>query len=159
MKWWGIWWTSFRRGLVHRDIKPANVLCQVAAGQTYWQIRLADFGLAAACPGSGESLLGAGTLQYMPVEQLLGFCNGACDVWACGCILFELLTCDYLVPNSASYENTAVLDFLRGESFDARLDEAVLCYGPNADISVGLLKLLTLDWSSRPGAAESLFSF
>ena len=42
---------------------------------------------------------------------------------------------------------------------DARLDEAVLCYGRSADVSVGLLKLLTLDWSRRPAADESLFFF
>ena len=148
-----------RCGIVHRDIKPANILCQAASGQTYWQLRLADFGLAAVCPASGHSLLGHGTLPYMPVEQLLGFCNSASDVWASGCILFELLTCDILVPDSSSHENNAVLDFLRGECLDARLDEAVLCYGRRADVSVGILKLLTLDWSRRPGADESLFFF
>ena len=81
----------------------------------------------------------------MPVEQLLGVCNSASDVWASGCILFELLTCDFLVPASSSHENNTVLDFLRGECLDASLDEAVLGYGRNADISVGLLKLWTLD--------------
>ena len=63
------------------------------------------------------------------------------------------------MPELPTYENTVVLGFLRGECLDIRLDEAVLCYGRNADISVGLLKLLTLDWSSRPGADESLFFF
>ena len=52
-----------------------------------------------------------------------------------------------------------MLDFLRGEYCDSRLDEAVLCYGRKADISVGLLELLTLDWSTRLGADESLFCF
>ena len=59
-------------GIVHRDIKPANVLCQAASGQTYWQLKLADFGLAAVCPASGYSLLRAGTSTYMPVAQLCG---------------------------------------------------------------------------------------
>ena len=67
-----------RCGIVHRDIKPANILCQAAAGQTFWQLRLADFGLAAVCPISGHSLLRGGTLPYMPVEEVLGFCNSAC---------------------------------------------------------------------------------
>jgi len=148
-----------RCGIVHRDIKPANILCQAVDGQNYWQLRLADFGLAAVCPASGYSLLGHGTVQYMPVEQLLGFCNSACDVWAAGCILFELLTCEILVPDSASWDNSVVLEFLRGECLGAKLDEAVLCYSRKADISVGLLKLLTLDWCRRPGADESLFYF
>ena len=86
-------------GIVHRDIKPANVLCQAGSGQRYWQLKLADFGLAAACPASGHSLFGAGTEPYMSVEQLLGFCNSGCDVWACGCILFEFMTCEMLVPD------------------------------------------------------------
>jgi len=148
-----------RCGIVHRDIKPANILCQAVDGQNYWQLRLADFGLAAVCPASGYSLLGHGTVQYMPVEQLLGFCNSACDVWAAGCILFELLTCEILVPDSASWDNSVVLEFLCGECLGAKLDEAVLCYGRKADISVGLLKVLTLDWCRRPGADESLFYF
>ena len=80
-----------RCGIVHRDIKPANILCQAASGQTYWQLRLADFGLAAVCPASGHSLLGHGTLPYMPVEQLLGFCNSASDVWASGAFYLNYL--------------------------------------------------------------------
>ena len=130
-------------GIVHRDIKPANVLCKAVAGQTYGQLKLADFGLAAVCPAGNCSLLSAGTTTYMSVEQLLGFCNSACDVWACGCILFELLTCDYLIPVFSKYETHVVLEFLRGQCFESKLAEAVLCYGRNSDISVGLLKLLT----------------
>jgi len=137
-----------RCGIVHRDIKPANVLCQAVSGQPCLQLRFADFGLAAVCPASGHSLVGHGTLSYMPVEQLLGFCNSACDVWACGCILFELLMRDILVPGSSSYDHNAVLGFLRGESLDAKLDDVVLCYGRNADISIVLLKFSTLDCQS-----------
>ena len=63
------------------------------------------------------------------------------------------------MPYASLDENSAVLDFLHGGCLDVRLDEAVLCYGRNADISNGLLKFLTLDWSRRPCADESLFYF
>ena len=73
--------------------------------------------------------------------------------------LIRVIDVRHIVPDTSSYDNNAVLDFLRGELLDARLDDAVLCYGRHADLSIGLLKLLTLDWSKRPGADEALYYF
>lgn len=79
-------------GLVHRDIKPSNILF-TADGRA----KLADFGLAQTTE-SGRSL-GAGrahpgTPGYMCPEQAreTGYLLPSCDLYALGCVLFEMLT-------------------------------------------------------------------
>ena len=87
-----------RQRVVHRDVKPANIMLQCVGGQRGRIVKLAGFGMAVVCPRGG-SLSGQGTFPYMPPEQLMGYCNEACDVWACGCILYEFLLGDgHLVP-------------------------------------------------------------
>ena len=77
-------------GVVHRDIKPGNLFaCDTGL------VKVMDFGLAKAVTGSSlSSTTGVvlGTMPYISPEQWLGaptaFSN---DVWAVGCVLYELL--------------------------------------------------------------------
>ena len=86
---------SFR--IVHRDIKPANIMLQNLSAEIP-VVKLIDFGLASRCP-EGTMLENWGTPDYMLPEQLRGGCNEACDVWASGCVMYELLSCgDMLIP-------------------------------------------------------------
>ncbi|HXG56531.1 MAG TPA: protein kinase, partial [Vicinamibacterales bacterium] len=95
------------RNIVHRDLKPANV--KVAPGGA---VKVLDFGLAKAMePSSGISGLNVnsptvtspalmthagviiGTAAYMAPEQARGKpADRRADVWAFGCVLYELLT-------------------------------------------------------------------
>jgi Tol biopolymer transport system component len=101
---------AHEKGIVHRDLKPANIVLQGAADRTsgYVCAKVLDFGLAKALTGPGpgdatigndESLSGTadgrilGTPAYMSPEQARGqTVDKRTDIWAFGCVLFEMLT-------------------------------------------------------------------
>jgi Tol biopolymer transport system component len=94
---------AHERGIVHRDLKPGNVKIRPDG-----VVKVLDFGLAKAgtarnAPQSDESptmtahQTGAGvivgTFAYMSPEQLTGKdVDRRADVWAFGCVFYEMLT-------------------------------------------------------------------
>jgi hypothetical protein len=78
-----------RNGVVHRDLKPSNVLFDPAG-----QARLSDLG-AAHLNDLGATVTGGmvGSLPYMSPEQITGgSATAATDLYAFGCMLFQMLT-------------------------------------------------------------------
>ena len=77
--------------VVHRDIKPENIL--LSAGHAV----VADFGIARPMTALGEGTvtmvgIAIGTPTYMSPEQSLGEeIDGRTDIYALGCVLFEML--------------------------------------------------------------------
>lgn len=82
---------AHQAGLIHRDVKPENVL--VANNGT---VKVGDFGLARAVdasPLTATTGLLLGTVAYLAPEQVArGVADARADVYACGVMLFELLT-------------------------------------------------------------------
>src|SRR5215216_2717427 len=80
-------------GLVHRDVKPGNVL---VANGTPMRVYLTDFGLTkrtSSQTGITQTGLFVGTLDYAAPEQITGGAVDArTDVYALGCVLYEMLT-------------------------------------------------------------------
>src|SRR5256885_521598 len=77
------------RGVIHRDIKPSNV--RIASDGS---VKIMDFGIArlqtADITGSGAIV---GTPTYMAPEQITnGPITPATDLFAVGCLLYELLS-------------------------------------------------------------------
>ncbi len=83
---------SHRNGIVHRDIKPANVIITTTGA-----VKVMDFGIARALTGGATTMtqtgMVMGTPQYLSPEQALGKpVDHRSDLYAAGCMLYELLT-------------------------------------------------------------------
>jgi serine/threonine protein kinase len=82
---------SHRHGIIHRDIKPGNVMITQNG-----QVKVMDFGIARALASGATTMTQTsaviGTAQYLSPEQARGeSVDARSDVYAAGCVLFELL--------------------------------------------------------------------
>ena len=79
---------AHRAGIIHRDIKPENILLSNEG-----RIKLGDFGLARTIDNRTEAKDVLGTVGYMAPELVTGgLATKATDVYACGIMLYEMLT-------------------------------------------------------------------
>jgi serine/threonine-protein kinase len=97
---------AHEKGIIHRDLKPANIALTKDG-----QVKVLDFGLAKAvdayAPQSGASMsptitspammtgvgMILGTAAYMSPEQAKGrAADKRSDIWACGCVIYEMFT-------------------------------------------------------------------
>ncbi|MEU3843455.1 serine/threonine-protein kinase [Streptomyces sp. NPDC028635] len=83
---------AHQQGIVHRDIKPANLLLD-----PHGTLKIGDFGIARFLDDPGAALTATGQIVgtglYLAPERALGRPAGPpSDVYALGCVLYQLLT-------------------------------------------------------------------
>jgi serine/threonine-protein kinase len=96
---------AHKKGITHRDLKPANILVTKAG------VKLLDFGLAriAASPDETMTMAVMGTPAYMAPEQWDGKPGDArSDIYALGCVLYEMLTGKRAAQDRATIEPPAI---------------------------------------------------
>ena len=93
-------------GIIHRDFKASNVLLRVGGeGSRGIRAVVTDFGLALPeDAGHADHDVAIGTPEYMAPEQLRGEpLTSACDLYALGCVMFEMVTGQLPFPSDNPY--------------------------------------------------------
>jgi serine/threonine-protein kinase len=128
-------------GIVHRDLKPDNVFLTEVGGRR--TTKVVDFGLAHVddARDKGPTLTAkdviAGTPEYMSPEQCRSLAVGpSADIYACGCLLTELLQ---LRP---PFLGASAIEVLAKQMFSP---PAALVRPPDAEPVPPLLERLRLD--------------
>jgi serine/threonine protein kinase/Tol biopolymer transport system component len=112
---------AHEHGVIHRDLKPANLKIRPDGA-----VKVLDFGIAkaleegaasAAIPGVPTAETGAtragmilGTAAYMSPEQARGQAvDRRTDIWAFGCVLYEMLTGKHAFAGETSGDTLAAV--------------------------------------------------
>ncbi|MBN2383339.1 tetratricopeptide repeat protein [bacterium] len=141
-------------GIVHRDLKPDNIIIR-ADGMPV----LVDFGLVIHVRGevNRETISldqgGSGTVCYMAPEQILGnLTDPRTDLYALGCILYELLTGN--PPFHSITLSEIVQSHLRAQP------QSLTAYLPGIPVALNDLveRLLAKDATRRIGYAADVAS-
>ena len=127
--------------VLHRDLKPSNVFLS-----SQLDVKLGDFGLSRQVPTTAATVdelvrTTCGTPYYMSPEQVHGLpYSYEADVWAYGCVLFEMLTMQRpFVARSFPQLASIIVDNVEIDPrHDALLDE---CQAHSPPVPDGLLAL------------------
>ena len=133
------------RRIIHRDLKPANLMWTPEK-----QVKLTDFGLARAFEASlGEVLTRpAGTPFYMAPEQIRGEpVSPHTDLYALGCVLFELVT-----GRGPFGGDSSIHHHLNSRPDDPRAIRGDVSEG----LAVVILQCLHKDAGQRPQSAQEV---
>lgn len=135
------------RGVIHRDVKPANVLIEDGEELV---ARLTDFGLAHDRHDLPLTATGAlcGTPAYMAPELVDGARpSAASDLYALGCVLFEMLT------GRAPFVG-ALPHVFRGHAYEPAPVPSTLRADVPPALDALVQRLLAKDPAARPSVGE-----
>ena len=153
-------------GLVHRDLKPQNLMFAKPSGDPGAApvVKLLDFGLATALAPAGarpadprarahHGFAIFGTPEYMAPEQVSGdSVDGRADVYALGCVLYEMLT------GARAFEGTSSVVVMGKQLRETPLPPRVRA--PTrpipAAVEAVVVRAMAKDREARPPSAASM---
>jgi serine/threonine protein kinase len=138
-------------GVIHRDLKPANLFLGDDG-----RVKVGDFGLARDLNSSRLTIDGqtVGTCRYMPPEQIAGEANlsGATDLYAVGCILYEMLV------GQTPFDGGTIVEIFESHLSDYPEPPVDLVRDCPAELSELVMRLLEKSPTDRPGDALAVQS-
>jgi len=113
--------------LTHTDLKPENMLFVDSSYDSYWSdnarqnihilqksdVRLIDFGSATFDHEHHSTVVSTRHYRAPEVVLELGW-SQPCDIWSCGCIMFELYTGNTLFQTHDNREHLAMMEHILG---------------------------------------------
>ena len=145
--------------VIHRDLKPANVMIETARDGTLFA-KVVDFGIARlASPADLETMTTetgdkiTGTPAYMSPEQCRGgTVDGRTDLYALGCILYEMLTGETPFKSGTSQGMIIAHVVETPVSPNRAFSDLAI----PADLDRGIMTLLEKDARKRPQTAAEV---
>jgi len=146
---------AHRQQVIHRDIKPENILLHEGVAM------VADFGMAlAVTTAGGERLTGTGitvgTPEYMSPEQATGSrkLDGRSDIYALGCVLYEMLTGE--PPHAASTPHAVIAKRLTDPVTPARRLRGIVSQPIEQTLEMALAKVAANRFETAQDFAQAL---
>ncbi len=142
---------AHRAGVVHRDLKPANVM--ITTGGV---VKVLDFGVGLILDDVDggrltSSEVTVGTARYMAPEQAHQHAvTGAADLYALGCVLYEMLT------GAPPFEGDTTYELLNRHVEQAPAPVRTLRSEVPENLDALVLRLLEKDPANRPADAAEV---
>lgn len=135
-----------KENILHRDLKSLNIFLKKELQQKEFQPKIGDLGVARKLNKNSLAKTFIGTPYYLSPE----ICeerpyNDKSDVWALGCILYEL--CTYKHPFNAKTQASLIMKILKG-----KYDPIRSCY--SKDLKDLISMMLTKNDYMRPNVYQ-----
>ncbi|MFI7080616.1 protein kinase [Micromonospora sp. NPDC049903] len=143
---------AHRASLVHRDLKPSNLMMELDG-----TVKVLDFGLAVAptipdfstITRAGHLL---GTPAYMAPERIEANISGpACDIYALGCTIHELLT------GSQTFTGPTIFDIMTKQVREEPVPARAVRSDVPAPLEALVLEMLRKKPEQRPADADIVY--
>jgi serine/threonine-protein kinase len=140
---------AHERQIIHRDLKPGNLLVTKSG-----KLKLSDFGLAQMTADTKLTQAGktVGSLHYMAPEQIQGKppLSNRTDLYALGCVLYEMLT------GRPPFLGGAMAEVLQRHIRETPAPVSSIAFDVPPQLEALVAELLSKDPAQRPADAQAV---
>ena len=138
------------QNVIHRDLKPENIMITKRESNGCLQVKIIDFGTAKIFEKGQSQNHYVGSSYYMAPEILNRKYDEKCDIWACGVIMYILLSGR---PPFDGIDDNEILESIRIGKFDLKSHPFPTFSNECIDL---IIKLLCYNPKKRINASEAL---